>query len=184
MSRPELGPADPSVAHLVAIGRRVAPAATGFLYGGYLVLAFAAVILSWKYTPSALVTVAVYLIILSVVVSLAAAALWRSPKLPAQVLLWVILIAVIVIVGLFMSSAFFGAPQNGAVIAAQLLHEDRLAIAANGQKPLVITGTQRLPDWAITQPYGSDAGRFEKIRRLSLLTPVTINGDFRADGQP
>lgn len=107
---PHLKPAQSSTGRDGAIhaGRKIAPVATEFLYGGYLVLAMAAAVLSWQRAPSSLFAVAVAIIVLTTLISLLTSAMARSRTWAAEVVLWAVLISAIVTVGLFISSSFLG----------------------------------------------------------------------------
>src|SRR5207247_974301 len=80
------------------------PKTLRFLYGGYAVLAIAAVVLSWHRAPGALLGVAAIVVVLATIVSLLTYALSKRHTLPAMACLWAVLGIAILSAALFLSS--------------------------------------------------------------------------------
>jgi hypothetical protein len=160
-----------------SVGSKTAPAATRFLFAGYVALALASVVLSWKRAPGSLLGVAVAVIILSTLVALLMRALAGSATLAARSLLWAVLSCAIVLAALFISSAFFGTPERGAVIVARLLNESAIAVV-DQSTPALVVGPNDPQLWPSSAkgPLSVSGDRFERVNALSRRPSVTIDG--------
>jgi hypothetical protein len=161
---------------VIRTGSTYAQTATRFLFGGYVALAMATVVLSWHVAPAALVEVAIVIIILTTIIALLTRALSKSGDLPSRVFLWSILVTAIFLTGTFLSAAFLGFPERGAVIAARFLQLSSLALVGQNRVPLEIgPGSKDLPA-EMTAPPDVTGDRYDRIAALSKRQPITIKG--------
>jgi hypothetical protein len=116
----------PSPDSVINTARKVNPTTTRIFYGGYVVLAMAAAIVSWKVAPRSLIEVAILLVVLTVVASLLTRALTNQKLLAARVLLWAILAAIVVSLASFVSASIFGWPEPAKIIVARFLGQELL----------------------------------------------------------
>src|SRR5260221_14672640 len=159
-----------------SVGAGASPGTMKFLYGGYAVLAMAAVILSWIRTPSALLGVATIIIVLETIVSLLTYALSKSSALPSILCLCAVLSISIAVVLLFLSCIFFGVPERGAVSIARWLNAPPVAILSGDGKAIAIGPSQQsLPDLFRQEPTVV-GDQYDEVAALSKLPYATIKG--------
>ncbi|MCP3387729.1 hypothetical protein NLM27_02915 [Bradyrhizobium sp. CCGB12] len=156
--------------------QKMSPRVARFVFGGYLVLAAAAIVLSWRVAPSALVPTAVFILVLATIVALLVQALSRPTGYPAAVALWAMLAGCIAVAILFVTSAFFGLPERGATLVARMLKQNELAILSGGD-PAIYLGPGAV---AIPGSYRADpdvnGDRFDRISELSKRAPLILKG--------
>lgn len=166
----------PSPGEAATKAAKIAPRTARFIYGGYLVLALAAIILSWKLAPSALTATAVLIIVLATLVALLTQALSRRNSAPAAVALWCVLGGCILIAALFICSAFLGVPERGATMIARLLNQGDLAILRTSNPAVELSAISvRFPDAYKAAP-DSTGDRFDRISELSKRGLVSLKG--------
>jgi hypothetical protein len=155
---------------------QASPATMRFLYGGYAVLALAAVVLSWYRAPSALFAVGAVIIAFATIVALLTFAISRRQTLPAMVALWAILVLSILTASLFLSSLFMGLPERGAIYVARVLNAPEIAVVSGMAEPTVIgPGQNAFPNAFRQAPRASD-NKFEQIAALSKGPSATVRG--------
>jgi hypothetical protein len=159
----------PHLGGLFDFGRKFAPATTRFVFGAYLVLAVSSVVLSWRFAPSILVATSFGVVLLAVISTLLArAAVGPSVALPAQVLLWAVVVALLFSMGLFISAAFLGLPRGGAIIVARILNAPEL-LAHQGRTDL-ITLDHDTTGWPLRTTQAPDVSTDDPFARLDKLT--------------
>lgn len=139
-------------------------------------LAGAAIVLSWRIAPSALVPTAVFILVLATIVALLVQALSRPTAYPSAVALWAMLIGCIAIAILFVTSAFFGMPERGAILVARMLKQNELAIVGGSDPAINLgPGTAGIPGGYRAEP-DANGDRFDRISELSKRAPVILKG--------
>lgn len=155
---------------------KISPTTTRIFYGGYLILAMAAAVVSWKVAPSALVQVAVILVVLTIVASLITTALSRPNLAVARVLLWAILAIFMLSLGAFVSATFFGWPETARILVARLLGQEMLAAGVGDRGVRVLnTGDTVLPS-EVSAPPRTAGDRFDRVAELAKRPTVKLAG--------
>jgi hypothetical protein len=146
------------------------------LYSGYVLLAMAAVVLSWQLAPSILLPVALTIIALTLVIAIMSNIISRLNQRTAIVGQVVLFLFVTSTISLFISSAFFGIPERGAVIVARLLASNQLAVWRGKTASRTLDpGAVIWPTWVQEQPDGG-SDRFAMIAALSKSPSLTVSG--------
>jgi hypothetical protein len=172
----------PSIGSSIRDAQRAAPTTTRIFYGGYLLLAMSAAVVSWKIAPSGLVQIALILVILTVVTSLLTVALSKPSNLAAQALLWLILVALCISLGAFISASLFGWPEPARILAARFLGQETLAASRATEGTLVRGDDATLPP-EVSEPPHTAGDRFNRIAELSKRRTVTLaQGSIHVSG--
>jgi hypothetical protein len=166
----------PSAGSVIDGARTVTQTTTRIFYGGYLILAMAAVVVSWKVAPGALVQVSILLVVLTVVASLLTTALSRQKSVAARVLLWAILGALVISLGAFVSASLFGWPEPARILVARLLRQEMLASGFGENGTLVIKADDTVLQSQAFEPPHTAGDRFDRVAELGTRPAVTLVG--------
>jgi hypothetical protein len=162
--------------HIKDVAGRVTPAATRFLFGGYVAVALASVALSWARAPTTLFETAAGIIFLSVLVSLFVGAFSSGTTAASRYLIWTILCIATATVILFISSAFFGIPERGAILVARLLGDLNIAVGHRSGPSVVINAQEaQWPTSVLTPLDSGTTDVYEKVKALSRRPSLTLN---------
>ena len=159
---------------------RRSPKVGRFLLGGYAVLAVAGLVLAWRVSIALLTTTAIVVVTLSVVIGLLTSALSRRQKaLAASAFLWSIVVFILVLMLLFVSSAFFGLPRGGALLVARIADSPQLIISEPSQILEVSGGAWPKESTAPLDVEGTEVDRIKALTErpsLRLLPDRPLGG--------
>lgn len=160
---------------VILAGRKLK--AVRFLYSGYAALAMASFVLSWNKAPTSLWSIAASIVALTLIIAIAVNIVGHLNVTTALVAQITLLVFAIVMLALFISSAFFGCPERGSIFVASLLHSEELAIQRSDLRGEIIlpSDTAAWPEWTRERP-GEGDDRFATIAALSKLPPLTLTG--------
>lgn len=156
---------------------KISPGVARLVFGGYLVLAVAAIVLSWRRAPSTIFATAVGVLVLAVVVALLTRGLSsRTASGLSQAFLWAFVFSILASLGLFISVAFFGKPQRGAVFVARFLDAPEIVGREPDLPPApakIERDTTGLPE-LVTKAFDPEGDQFERISALSERPSLRI----------
>jgi hypothetical protein len=157
---------------------KLSPRVARFIYGGYLVLVVAAMVLSWRLAPSALIATSVIVLVFATIVTLLIQGLSRRYNYFAAIALWGILVGCAVLAILFMSSAFFGLPERGATIVARFLKPNELAVLRSSTPAIDLgPGNGGIPAPYRTAPE-ADGDRFDRIENDPATSVIPASASW------
>jgi hypothetical protein len=122
-SNSETSPPGGTPMEIIRLGLRHAPLASKFVLGALVVFAAATVILSWGHSLNSLIPAASAILVVGLLVALLARAVqWARIGWLGDALAIALVALVLGITCLFISSAFFGVPHQGAALLAALIN--------------------------------------------------------------
>jgi len=178
---------DPTAEGVAEITKKTPAKTRDFLYGGYLSLAIAAAMLAWHRAPNVLAPMVVLGLMTAVCVYLLGREVTRNTHAPGRTLLWAVIIFVVCLLSLFVSTEFFGVPQNGQVTFARLLRNPSLlSLGSDGVPVEIPAGEFRRPDKAFTENLevkGVD-DQYSRSHTLKQRSPLVVEGVLVATDGP
>lgn len=156
---------------------RRAPVQARFLFGGYLLLAIAALVLASQVSLGSLGTTAAIVLASAAFVTLVVKALSRGDSSPAAgFVLWTVVVLAVAVFALFISSAFFGVPSRGSVLVARAFSLPELLVVKGGTDtgPLLSPENGAWPA-AATVPLDVSGDRFDRLDALRKRPSLHLN---------
>lgn len=151
------------------------PKAARFLFGGYLLLAIAGLIAASAISLGALLKTAILLLACSLAVVLAIRGL-SGGKLSwkAEVFSWCLVALMVLVLGLFVSSAFLGIPERGAVIIARLFDLPELISGSKAGRDASLAPSNGRWPAEVTSPLDVAGDRYQRLNALSKRPSLTL----------
>jgi hypothetical protein len=172
---------------VLKISEHASPDARRFLYGGFSALAISTLVLAWLRAPAALVPVLLMLLVASVFVTLLSTALTDRASAAARTFLWAVMLFIFSLMGLFVSAAFFGVPQIGAVAIARIFDApELLSTGSHGAEIRIRTDEVKPATAEFLRPLdviGKD-DRFSREQSLHQRPSLRVDGTLVAASAP
>ncbi|MCA3212138.1 MAG: hypothetical protein ING50_08155 [Burkholderiales bacterium] len=159
------------------------PAAARLLFGGYLLLAITGLIAASTTSLGALFKTALVLLAFSIAVALAVKGLSRGKlSLKAEAFVWCLVTLMVIVLALFVSSAFLGLPERGAVIVARLFDLPELLSKSKAGPDQALTANNGRWPAEVTSPLDVDGDRYARLDALRKRPSLTLTSDRPARG--
>jgi hypothetical protein len=158
---------------------KTAPKPARFLLGGYLLLAVGSSLLAWHVSLRALVaTVILVLFCSGAVVSLANVAR-RQRSVAGALLNWALIILLILTLLLFTLSAFFGIPERGGLLVANLLDMQELVLSQGSDSKTITSSFWPAEATDVLDVHGT---RIDRINALAKRPSLTVTPEHPLGG--
>lgn len=162
---------------VITFGLKEAPLASKFMLGGLVVFAGGFIVLSWGKDLSNLIPAALGILIVGLLVALLAAAVTRTRLGWLGDLLAIALVAFVIgIMGLFVSSAFFGNPPRGALLLKSIFGIPDVNMPLPAAPAIAQTPPDLIGRWLIDWIQNGTSGQVNVEHLGALRSWLDANG--------